>query len=96
VRDADAHRGLPSAGLVKGVAQRLGLEVPDAPAARNVHHVVIPVGGERVQPVPRRNVSERAELVEQPVNGRRVSVRDQDRKALLAFDARAVKRTRLR
>jgi hypothetical protein len=45
VSDADAKRGLPRAGLVERVAQRLNLEVPDAAAARNVHPQVIPASG---------------------------------------------------
>jgi len=44
VGDADPHRGLPRAGLVEGVAQRLDFEVPDAPTTRSVHRLVIPAG----------------------------------------------------
>jgi hypothetical protein len=44
VGGAAGHRGPPGAGLVQGVAQRLGLDVPDTPGARDVRLVVIPAG----------------------------------------------------
>ena len=44
VGDADPHGGLPGARFVEGVAQRPGFEVPDAPIARSVHRLLIPVG----------------------------------------------------
>jgi len=56
--DADPHGGLPRAGLVEGVAQRLGFEVPDAPAARSVHRLVIPAGRVRLQPESESGVSQ--------------------------------------
>jgi hypothetical protein len=37
VGDTDANRGLPRAGIIQRVAQRLALEVPDAPTARSIH-----------------------------------------------------------
>jgi hypothetical protein len=58
VGDADPHGGLPSAGLVERVAQRLGFEVPDAPAARDVHDVVISASPAGVQAASGRGVSE--------------------------------------
>jgi hypothetical protein len=47
VGDADPHGGLPRAGLVEGVAQRLGFEVPDTPTARDAHGVVISASPQR-------------------------------------------------
>jgi hypothetical protein len=58
VSDADPHGGLPRAGFLEGVAQRVGFEVPDAPAARDVHGIVISASRVAVQPVSRRGVSE--------------------------------------
>ena len=58
VGDADPHGGLPRARLVEGFAQRLGFDVPDAPAAWDVHGVVIAASPAAVQALFRRGVSE--------------------------------------
>ena len=72
VGDADPHGGLPRAGCVESIAQRLGFEMPDPPAARGVHRVVISAPPVAVQAMSQRTRRAQVRLSE-PAPARRAA-----------------------